>query len=556
MELRTTNAIVGAVLLLSLYGGALVAAQVPRDRTAPPAGELGTAVVSGRMTVMTPAGLAPVRRARVTIESDALKQPMTTDTDTDGRYRFNVLPSGSFRIRSEKTGFVPRIEDPRRAFEPPAPFDVKAGQSLTLDLPMQPGAALEGRLLKDNGDPAANIVVSAVRMAYDVNGRRPTAVRQVKTDDLGRFRLHTLPPGEYQVDAAPDPLDAGRQMPTPGPRPPSPSRTYYPGTPRLDEARMVAVTVGQTAGNLDFTMTNVSTSSVRGKVVTSGGMSPSGPAVRLQRVGGPVGEVRCSTLIEANDFFCVNVPAGDYWLIAVARSAPGADPEFSVTRFTVEGQDVTNVVLATARQPRVSGRIEGLANPAGLQVVAYETSFQWPALPGDPPLKWASLVAADGTFTFAELPGPRILRVDGLPAGVAIKNIFLGETDVADAPMEIKAGDTPPLVRVVLTSETAALSGVVKDALGKPAAGARVIVFSDDERLWGTRSRVIRAVEARTDGAYEISGLIPGAYRVVAVSFLEALSWTDAAVLSQLTPAAQVVKVVAGRLVMPLVVTR
>ncbi len=553
MELRTTHAIVGAVLLLFLAEGA-PGAQVLRDRPAPPVAP-GTAVISGRMSVMTPSGPGPVRRARVTIESDALKWPMSTDTDTDGRYRFTALPAGSFRIRGEKAGFVPRIEDVRRAFEPAAAFDVNAGQSVTVDLPMQPSAALEGRILKDNGDPAVNIVVSAVRMAYDEDGRRPAAVRQARTDDLGRFRVHTLPPGEYQVDAAPDPLDAAQQVQTPGPRLPSPSRTYYPGTPRLDEARAVAVTEGQTASNLDFTLTSVTTSSIRGKVVTSDGTPAKGPAVRLQRVGGPVGEVRCSTLIEANDFFCLNVPPGDYWLTGVARSAPGAEQEFSVTRFTVEGQDLTNVALATAKQPRVSGRVEGLANPSGLQVVAYDTAFAWPALPGDGPQKWVAPVAADGTFTFAALPGPRLLRVDKLPAGVAVTSIFIGETPVTDTPVEVKAADTPSSVRVVLTSETATIHGVVRDAAGKPVAGARVVVFGGDETAWGARSRVVKAVESGADGRYEVAGLLVGDYSIIALTFLENLAWSDAAVLRRLKTDALTLHVgAAGTYTVPLVV--
>ena len=544
------------VAMTFLASGALLA-QVPRDRLAAPsvAVATGTATISGRMTVMTATGAAPVRRARVVLESDALKQPLTTDTDTDGRYRFTALPAGRVRVHGEKDGFVAKIADPRRAFEPSAARELKAGQSTTIDLPMQSGAALDGRILKENGDPAMNVVVSAVRMAYDINGRRSTAVRQVKTDDLGRFRVHTLPPGEYQLDAAPDPLDANRGMPTPGPHPML-SRTYYPGSARLEEARTVALTVGQTAGSLDFTMTSVLMASLRGKVVSSDGRDAIGSSVRLQRVGGRVGEVRGSGSVETNDFAYAAVPAGEFWMMGVARPAPGGDAEFGVTRVTMDGRDVPNLTVTTAKPPAVNGRVEGVSIMPGLEVAALETAYEWPAPLWDSPWRWTAPVATDGSFAFKALPGPRLLRVNGLPRGVAVKGIWLGDVDVTDAPFEIESGQVPPPIRILLTAETATVSGVVKDATGKMLAGARVVIFSGNEQRWGTRSRMILSTETQADGTYEIAGVIPGAYRIVASSFMESLAWTDAAVLRQLALDTNIVNVSAGTVTMPLVVKR
>jgi hypothetical protein len=212
--------------------------------------------------------------------------------------------------------------------------------------------------------------------------------------------------------------------------------------------------------------------------------------------------------------------------------------------------------VVTAPQPAVRGRVEGIVAPATVKVVAHETAFEWPSMPGEAPQTWTAPVAADGSFSFAALPGPRLLRVTGLAGGVAIKRIFLGDADVTDTAFEIKPGEPPPPIRIVLTAETATLSGIVKDASGAPVAGARVVVFSADERLWGTRSRMIHAAETRADGGYEIAGVLPGAYRVVAVSFLESLAWTDASVLRQLSAGTEPVNIAAGKTAMSLVVKR
>jgi hypothetical protein len=189
-------------------------------------------------------------------------------------------------------------------------------------------------------------------------------------------------------------------------------------------------------------------------------------------------------------------------------------------------------------------------------VVAHETAYEWPALLFESPWRWTANVGADGAFTFKAIPGPRVLRVNGLPRGVAVKSIWLGDADVTDTPFEVKAGDVPSPIRIVLTAETATVSGVVKDGSGKPLAGARVVIFGDNEQLWGTRSRVILTTETRADGSYEIASVIPGAYYVVAASFLESLAWTDAAVLHQLALGTDVVNVAAGKVTMPLVVKR
>src|SRR5687768_9721967 len=189
-------------IAVSLLSAVLWMPQVQRDRAAPPEAA-GTAVIAGRVTILDVNGVPqPVRRARVTLEADALTTPQRVDTDTQGRYRFEKLPAGTYRIRAEKAGYVPQVRDPRRAFERPAESKVALDQKLTHDLPMVRGAALEGRISKDTGDPAANIMVSAVRFSWDANGRRATVVRQVRTDDRGRFRVHSLPAAEYYLEAA------------------------------------------------------------------------------------------------------------------------------------------------------------------------------------------------------------------------------------------------------------------------------------------------------------------------------------------------------------------
>jgi hypothetical protein len=543
---RSCRALACAVLCAS----ATIAAQTPRDRITAPQPS-GTASVTGRMTIATTAGLAPIRRARVVLESDALREAMTTDTDTDGRYRFDKLPAGSFRITGEKAGFTPVVRDPRRVFEKPALIEV-SGNNVIHDLPMQRGAAISGVALKDNGDPAINIVISAVRVGYSDIGRTPIAVRSARTNDIGQFRIHSLPPGDYLVDAAPDPLDALNQPRTP-PRPPALARTYFPGSPRLEDARVVPVTIGQEVNGVDITMTTMTTTTVSAGIVNAQGQPLNDAVARIQRVGGAAGEVRGFGSIEGNTFTYPVVPPGEFWLMAVARPAPGVF-EYAATKIRVEGVDQPNLRLITLPGAAVQGRVEGPGIPSGVSVAAVETAYTLPPLTGDPPFTWTTPVGPDGAFSFASLFGPRLFRLQGLPDPWAIKGIWAGDQDITDTPFDISSANPLAPLRVIVTSETGTLSGIARDAKGAPVANARIVVFGDDERAWGRRSRTIKTVETGADGRYEVRGLLEGKYSVVAASFLEDGAWFDAAVLRQLKLAAAAIAMTPGKHTLDLVV--
>lgn len=494
-------------------------------------GPAGTASLDARVTVMRDGQATPVRRAKVTLQS-AAGATLTADTDANGLVRFKGIQGGQFKVIVDKPGFVPAGRVPL--------VQIRDGQAEHVAIGMRRGGAIAGRLQTADGEPAMRFIVSAVRLGYGPYGKSPVSIRQTTTDDLGRFRLHTLEPGEYYIEAAPDAMANMNTPVIPG-NPPKPAKTYYAGTPRLSEAGVVVVGPEQEVSNISFLLSSAVTATVSGSVASSSGQLPTKYSIRLQRLGGPPSDIRCflnSGGPTDRSFSCRNAPPGDYWLLATARLGANAEIEFSASRINVEGQDFDGLALRTAAGASIRGRVEvdgGAPLPAGIQVAALETEYEFPNVDNvaGAAIMPASL-EADGTFAFGSLAGARILRLSRAPEGWAIKSVLLDGVDITDQPTSFTPSEPRPMLRVVVTAQTGSVMGAVRTEDGQLAAGAQVVIFATDNRRWGARSRFIRMAEVSPSGQYAVRGLLPGEYCVAFADDLPSGAWEDPDVLMRL----------------------
>ena len=216
------------VAVFLVVAGALQAQQPPRDLQGPPA---TGAIISGRVVVADARPAVPIRRARVSLTGGALRAPEITDSDVEGNYQFGGLPAGSYRVTASKPGFVTLEAGATRYGQRPAAIELKGGQSAVAAVALPRGAAIEGRIVDAGGAPVQNIIVSASRFTYSALGRRTAPLKQARTDDLGRYRIHSLPPGGYIVEAAPDArLEVSQGTMAGADRPPGRGHTFFPGT--------------------------------------------------------------------------------------------------------------------------------------------------------------------------------------------------------------------------------------------------------------------------------------------------------------------------------------
>src|SRR5262245_58047858 len=108
-------------------------------------------------------------------------------------------------------------------------------------VPLQPNqtGTISGVLRTADGKLAPNVRVAAVHQtkATEVATGGPTLSSIAETDEQGRYKLESVPPGRYYVTA-------GRlDLPT-----------YYPGTQSMALGQAVAIAPGATIQGIDFAL--------------------------------------------------------------------------------------------------------------------------------------------------------------------------------------------------------------------------------------------------------------------------------------------------------------
>jgi hypothetical protein len=231
-------------------------------------------------------------------------------------------------------------------------------------------------------------------------------------------------------------------------------------------------------------------------------------------------------------FLIVNVPPGRY--VAFARGLDGRVkvPLFGFQNVSVGGADVTGIALSLAPGQTVSGTVavDAGSSAAGNLTRVRVSLASLSSLPIPTPP--ASGVLIDGTFSLTPVvAGTYLVRVSGLPQNFALKSADYGGRDVADLPLEIRAGQNVGGVNVVISDRVTEISGTVPGSDGRPITDYTVVAFSTDPANWRPQSRYIGVGRPDANSQFRIRGLPAGDYMVVALDDVESGEWYDPAVL-------------------------
>jgi hypothetical protein len=415
------------------------------------------------------------------------------------------------------------------------------------------------------------------------------------TDDRGMYRIYGLPPGEYVAAIAPPRTGVGTaevRQTTPaelqwaerqfqsgalgqaGPPPArGPSvgyaRLYYPGTPDPQAATTISLRAGEERSGVDFTVQFIQTARIEGTVVDPDGRPVSVGQVsvlpRTLAVFDPSLTLSMRATVASGRFAVTGIPPGEYTVSvrAAGRAAgppgaagppamrgggPTAPALWAMHDVTVAGQDISNLELKLAPGLAVAGRIvfetSTLERPNDLS--RFRPSMRSWAAPGGSGVTisvQAQPPGPDGRFAFSGVvPGRYAVSafgpsaVDGTPVWI-LKSIAAGGRDVTDVPLELRPGEDPPEILVTFTDKVTEISGMLLDAVGRPAPEVSIVIFSADKAHWTENSRRIRAVRPASDGRFKLTGMPPGEYFLSAVTDYEPGDLTDASFLEQLAAA-------------------
>jgi Carboxypeptidase regulatory-like domain len=508
------------MLWLALPLALLQIAQIaPRD--VPKSEAPGTASIRGRV-IAGDTG-QPLRRAFVTLTGSGVagERPgmRTIATDTEGRFAFTRLPAGSYRLRAApgpyRGQYLPIAFGGKRASDSGQAIELAEGQRFAgADVSLPRGAAITGRVVDDLGEPVTRANVYPSR-PMPGSGRVQRTGSGATTDDLGRFRLYGLAPGEYIITA--EARGWG------GPPVEEPSEgfavTHFPSA--LDEAEAVRVRVGAAdVGDLDIVLVRTRTFRVTGTIVDSRGAPVQPHGAQLIRANG-AGSSGSMSNDQSGRFTIRDVVPGEYRFVVRPVSmgpngpqVPAGSREYANVPLTVVS-DVEDLVVVTRPGVSITGRITFPDGPppkplSGLRVFA-PPSERSPFGSND-----TAVVGPDLAFKLDDLVDKRLIRLGGLPPTYAVQAVMLGQADITDTPVEFKQEDNKHL-EIVVFSRASTLEGTVVNEKGAPAESATIFMIPEEKASWNRGSPRLRIGGTRKAGQFSISGVLPGRYHVIAL---------------------------------------
>ncbi len=145
----------------------------------------------------------PVSRAIVTLGGGDLPRPKSVITDSNGRFSFRTLPAGRFTLTATKPAYISSAYGAKRHGRPGTPITLAPGQQVTgASIRMSRGAVITGTLRDAQGDPAPAVQVVAIRVDQPGTSAMSSAIQsEFVTDDRGMFRIFGLLPGDYIIGA-------------------------------------------------------------------------------------------------------------------------------------------------------------------------------------------------------------------------------------------------------------------------------------------------------------------------------------------------------------------
>ncbi len=447
-------------------------------------------------------------------------EPNSAVSDADGRFAFDGLAAGRYRLSASRNGYLSR--DPRFGGALRASMVVlSSGQHADgVVLRLIPSAVISGRVTTEGDEPVPNVFVQAMKYAYQGDKRQLADAGTSTTNDRGEYRIWGLPPGKYYVRATHPRGGAARQggqvyVPI-----------FYPGVSDLARTQPVELHPGDELAGIDLNFVLLRSVRITGRVLNASSLPAKGTQVTLVAGSGSMTFTVGQASADGKGGFEIRgVAPGSY--VLVAEQFGNADSEKVMRgRTSVEVGEVTindvEVVIGPGASVTGHVRVEGKSNPDLTKLtVALDAQDDLASIGFAPDVSSIPL-HADGTFTFRDVPeGTYHIKVLPLPDGYYLKPS--GEGDAVEAGVKVGRNHAAA-VELTLSSGAGRVTGTVsKDQ--QPFAGATVVLVPDGARRG--QPRFYRQALSDSGGRFAISSITPGDYKLFAWEEIERGMYLD-----------------------------
>lgn len=351
---------------LALALGLLAWTLLDRDAAAQ-AGAAAQTAAAGRITgrvVSTASGSIGDASVTLTRLDTSAPAPLTVASDRQGAFTFEKLPPGRYRLSASKSGYTNRqpIQGAIDRFDTGRELTLRVDEHAPhLELPLYRESSIAGRVAEPDGIPAPDVqVFAAVR-----RGTSHVVLQETRTTAEwdGRYRITSLPPGEYLVVILPSvSTDPNRMRANAERRAPESSSatrpffdaTFYPGEASLTSAETITVFEGVPVDGIDTWLTPGERHSISGRVAWPENTTAENIVIEYanltaQRSG-------LWTVPDPGDLFHItSVPRGTVVLLARADSNRG--PLAGVITTEVNVDEIDDLELRLDTPGVVEGRV-------------------------------------------------------------------------------------------------------------------------------------------------------------------------------------------------------
>jgi protocatechuate 3,4-dioxygenase beta subunit len=427
--------------VLALAVTLLAALQPARPDTVPEPPPLnpGTSSIHGRVIdALTgkPVEAAQVRLVDTNVERQATKvgrsvtsrtfnRSGVTVTDSDGRYAFDGIGAGAYRLLVTHRMYLLSCLAPAAMRAQCDMITVDTDQRVAdANVSLTPGGVIRGRVLDKDGRPMAGAYVKA-EVEQPLQG-----ANSATTGADGQFEITSVPPGQLLIRVDP-----------PGGRAAWHRTMYYPGVHLRDEAQFVTAEIGATL-NLEIRLREIPTATIRAAL-----HGPDGFRVQKMTVANP--DSRMLLNVHVSDDGTGSVANLDEGRYAIAATAVAGSDTLAAYQLIIVGAGEYDVPLQLEPTASVSGRVVvdrgGVPPIDGVTIEAHWVSNNAKLdLTGPERVP----VAPDGSFTMQGLYGRRQFQLFGLADEWRVTAVRAGRTDVTSG-LDLAPGSSTELTIVV-----------------------------------------------------------------------------------------------------------